>query len=126
MVLWPLQQIFEPFVLAAYDKFAPVASMDADIVGRGVDYVDVHVYGVKTRQCKYMQTQSFIRVGPILKDAVGRRIDIPELGGTKPLGNFDIGIWRVSPIAGGSDVLMFVQHDCKGRAVLTKIADLKL
>ena len=126
VALWPVTQLVSPFTWAMYDRAYPIVDMDGDIVGRGVDYADVHIYGKKNRQCKYLKIQSYIRIGNGLKDVTGTRIDTPETGGTKPIGSFDIGVWRVSPIAGGSDVVMFVQHDCDGRTVLTKIADEKL
>lgn len=123
IALWPITQIAAPFTWALYDKVYPIVTMDGDIVGRGADHADIHIYGKKNRQCKYIQTRSYIRIGEQLKDVTGNRIDTPETGGTKPLGTFDIGVWRVTPIAGGSDVVMYVQHDCSGRLVLTKIAD---
>ena len=114
-----------PMLKDQREKLSPVVQMDGDIVGRGADYIDVHVYGKKLRACKYLQTQAFARIGNILRDVQNRRIDTPETGGTKPLGSFDIGVWRLWPVPmkEASHVVMFVQHDCAGRVVVTKIAD---
>ena len=113
-----------PLMTEYRDTRNPVVAMDGDIVKRGVGFVDIHVYGEKLRKCRYMQTQAFARVDGQLKDMETKRIDTPETGATKPLGRFDIGVWHVSPLPPNTThAVMYVQHDCDGRVVVTKIAD---
>ena len=119
MVLQPTLQLLSSPVLAFYDWAYPVVVMDADIVARAADSVDLHIYGKKQRDCRYMGIQSFLKTQAVLSDANQKRTSMPETGQTKPLGNFDIGVWRVWPIAGAEHVLMYVQHSCNGRHVLT-------
>ena len=126
MILQPASQQLGDPLLMFYDYIYPVAKMEADIVARGPDSVDLHIYGKKQRNCTYVQMHSFAKSGDVMTDVHQKRIDIAEQGATKPIGVYDIGVWRVWPVAGATYVLMYVHHTCNGRHVLTKIADEKL
>jgi hypothetical protein len=47
---------------------------------------------------------------------------------TRPIGNFDLGLLVISPkpLVKTTDMLMYIEHDCNGRLVLNKIAEIKL
>ena len=122
----PLSLIFAPWANSVYDGFNPVVTMSGRVTGRGVESVDVQMGGQKHRACEYLKIQAFTRKGGILHDANIVRLDAESQGDTKPLGTFDIGIWRVWPIKGGTDVVVYVNHNCDDRIVVTKIADVKV
>lgn len=123
LMLFPISQLMGPSLGSGYDFLFPVVVMDGDILQRQPDFVDVHIWGEKRRNCKYMNLQAYTREKNLMHDAKISRIDGPNVGNTKPLGTFDIGVWRVTPIENRTSVVVFVRHDCSGRVVLTKIAD---
>lgn len=125
-LLSPLVANISPMSGNLYDKIYPVVTMVGKIKGRNEDSVDVQMGGTKHRSCKFLRLQGFTRLDGVLRDSNITRIDAKSEGITKPLGTFDIGVWRVWPINGGTDVVVYVNHDCDGRIVVTKIADAQL
>jgi len=114
-------------LLSAYDAVYPVVDMRGEINKIGGGEVIIHVVGVKNRDCKYIGIQAFTRFAGVLVDANKERISMPETGATKPTGRFDIGLWRIWPVSSLNDaVFLYVQHDCDGRRVVTKIAEVPL
>ena len=109
-----------------YDNTFPVVTMSGKVTNRMDDFVDVNVGGEKHRPCKFVSLQAFTRLNGVLRDSNLKRVDMPAAGDTKPLGSFNIGVWRVWPVNGGNEVVMYVTHDCDGRFVVTKIADERL
>ena len=110
-----------------YDETWPVVVMQGHLVGRVEDAVVVEVAGEKRRDCRYLRIQAFARgVDGALRDVFAMRQDRPEAGATKPLGTFNIGRWKIWPTDDAVAVLMYSQHDCSGRIVQTKIADVLL
>jgi hypothetical protein len=126
MLLSPLSDLAMEPAQRLYDHLSPVVSMEGDVVARAPDSVDIHLAGVKHRQCKYIGIRAYARTTKALADVNAIRIDMPADGSTKPVDHIDAGVWRVWPIASASEVLMYVQHDCNGRVVVTQIAEVKL
>lgn len=119
----PTWTIATNIVTRIYDSAFPVVTMSGKVTNRMDNFVDVQVGGEKHRPCKYVSLQAFTRLNGVLRDSNIKRVDIPSAGDTKPLGIFNIGVWRVWPIDGGHDVVLYVSHDCDGRIVVTKITD---
>jgi hypothetical protein len=114
-------------LMPLYDYVRPVVSMQGEIVERTADSVTLHMWGSKNRACKYIGIQGFSQVGNGPKrDTIITRLDMPSEGKTKPAGVFDIGHWRLQPVTGADHVSVYVQHDCDGRVVLTKITEVTL
>ena len=113
--------VFRPF-----DRAFPVVEMQGVIISRSGDAVDIHMSGTKNRECTYVQLLPYAVRGDRMHDLSIQRLDSIVKGDTKPLGNFDIGVWRVWPVGGASAVVIMVQHICAGRIVTTKIAEVKL
>lgn len=109
-----------------YDRLFPVVEMRGQLVRFDADAAVVHITGRKLRDCKYIRIQAYTEAAEgRLRDIYIRRVDIPETGGTKATGNYDIGYWAVRPVdVAHDDVRVFVQHECSGRTVLTKIAEI--
>jgi hypothetical protein len=128
VLISPASQGFWGVVLAAYDMLRPVVVLvNATIVDKGGDEVTVGLIVRKGRECDYIRLQAFgARGDEPLKDAYMRRLDVPENGATKPRGTFDIGTWRIWPTSGASSVIVYAQHDCSGRIVQTKLAEVAL
>lgn len=114
-----------PKLLEVYDDHYPVVEMHGTIVSADEGQVIVHMAGRKLRSCKYLSLAGYWRMGDgELKDANEDRIDVLRDGTTRPLGAFDIGVWRIWPRRPGSvAVVVYVSHNCGGRLVVTKIAD---
>lgn len=122
-------QVIAPLLLEARQArldSQPVVIMQGQIVSRDSSSVTIHLWGEKLRACTYVSVNAYTRHNGVMKDAFTKRLEAPHAGVTKPLGRFDIGNWLVWPIDGVSKVLIYSQHDCSGRVVITKIAEVDL
>lgn len=127
MLVAPAGQSAWRYIVSLYDEAWPVVAMHGHLVGRAEDAVVVEVEGEKLRDCRYARIHAFARgVDGALRDAFAVRQDHPEAGATKPLGVYNIGRWKIWPTDDAVAVLMYSQHDCGGRIVQTKIADVML
>lgn len=110
-----------------YDALVPVVRMQGELVSKTEDSVVVHIWGSKSRECKYLGLQAF-STGPNgnRRDANITRLDMPSAGATKPKGEFDIGNWKLWPVTGAVSVQVYVQHDCDGRILNAQIAEVVL
>lgn len=111
-----------------YDSVRPVVSMRANVASRGSDYVVVRLVAHKYRPCRYARMQAYaITAEHIMRSVYMERIDIPESGATRPVGEeFDAGLWRIWPTDGASSVALYAHHQCEDRQVSTRVADVKL
>lgn len=113
--------------LAYYDQARPVVAMSARLVSFEDGTARVAMSGEKIRPCTYLRMQAYTRSSDgALSDAYTRRDDRRERGDSKLPGTYDIGTWSVWPASGAVAVIMVVQHDCDGRIVQSKIADVAL
>ena len=123
----PIGQVWWDSVLDAYDQAKPVVQMNGTLVRQDAESVWLSISGKKLRPCTYIRLNAYGRNSSgVLVDAFARREDQPETGQTKPTGLFSIGLWRVWPKGDATAILVFSQHDCSGRIVLTKIAEVVL
>lgn len=115
---------------SAIDHFFPVVTMSAQLVSQERDSVTIHIQGEKHRSCRFVQLDSYYKtISGVMVDANEIRLDGQiQDGSTKPVGSFDLGLWRIFPAPQdrATEVEMFVEHDCNGRLVITKIADIPL
>lgn len=109
-----------------WDDVNPVVRMQGSIVARAPGSVTLHIKGEKLRTCQYLQIRAYAERDGLLHDINHERVDRPEDGHTKPPGVFDIGNWRLWPVAEASRVMVFTKHSCSGRLVVTKVADVPL
>jgi len=116
------------FVYGIYDSFFPVVTMTGSLVRReGDGGVVIHLAGKKNRACRFVQLDSFSKASGILRDATETRVDgVPQNSTSSPVGPFDQGNWLVWPTTEADQIVMYVEHDCDGRIVTTKIAEVKL
>lgn len=125
----PVGQTWWHYVLAIYDDAKPVVVMAGTLVQRdGPDGVVLHLAGEKKRSCRYLSMQAYtiLRDGR-LSDASAFRIDKPADGHSKPLGLFDLGLWRIWPVThDAAAVEVYAHYDCDDRIVITRIATVAL
>jgi phosphoribosyl-AMP cyclohydrolase len=120
----PLGDSWWRHVLDGYDERNPVVRMSGTLVKQDAESVWIEVVGEKLRACRYIRLQPYTRQkSGVLTDAYARRDGVPERGDTKPPGVYSIGTWRVWPRGEAVAVLMYVLHDCDGRVVTTKVAE---
>jgi hypothetical protein len=117
-------------LFSLYDHFFPVVTMQGKLVGRGDDgSVFVHITGTKNRDCQFLQIDSYStnKMG-FVRDANEERVGgYPVNGASKPVGTYDLGVWRVFPV--DKDAIrsrMYVEHSCNRRIVYTLISDVAL
>lgn len=114
-------------LLKGYDELYPVVDMRGELVESSPDSVFIRVTGKKNRACEYVALQAYYRSADgTMRDAYRERIGVGETRSTKPVGYFDIGVWRVWPRRDAVAVLMYTTHECSGRVVVTKVAEVML
>lgn len=108
--------------------WTPVVEMKGRVVAplQGGEIV-IGMRGWKHRgvECEYKGVQAFgIRQAAPNVDLRMARIDIPEDKNTKPKGWYDIGVWKVWPVASPSlmGVEVIITHNCGGTLWSTQIA----
>jgi hypothetical protein len=116
-------------LIEAFDAANPVLVVRARVVSVSTEDVVVSLAGEKRRDCQYIGLQAYTRQRGIdaLTDAYIRRLDIPETGVTRPIGSFrSFGEWRIWPRGNASVVLVYANHGCSGRLVISKVAEIQL
>ena len=127
VLLAPLGSSWWRAMQDAYDDAWPVVTLEPSVLKRDADSMLVHLVGKKHRGCTYLRIQAYTRrPDGTLADAFTKREDMPERGATKPVGQIDVGQWRIWPLTGGVAVEIYSQHDCDGRLVTTRVAEVKL
>lgn len=108
-----------------YDRHLPVVSMHGELLARPPGEAVLALSGHKHRDCRYMGLQAYtLEADGELHDVYRARVDVSEHRRTKPIGRFDFGNWRIWPVPDNARaVVVFVQHECSGRLVTTKVAD---
>lgn len=114
----------------AYDRGNPVLIAKATVVESSAEDVVVHLSGEKRRDCQYISLQAYTRAAAadgMWFEAYMRRVDKPESGVTRPLGEYaTFGLWRIWPRGQAGVVAIYAQHACGGRLVLSKLAEVML
>ena len=118
----------QPHVVGYYNRTAPVIHMQGELVHTDGHSTLIHIYGSKVRECKFIRLNAYyaFKHDGRLVDAFFERVDHRIDGSTKPVGEYDLGYWRIWPTDDASKVLMFVHHECKGETVISKIAEVKV
>ncbi len=104
----------------------PVVAMTGRLVQRDDVSVWVHIAGTKLRPCRFLAVTGYaINAGGVRRDANIERVDgITVRGDSKPPGEYDLGLWRVWPVADdAATVLVAVEHECGGVTVRSIIAE---
>lgn len=106
----------------------PVVRMTGELVRREGMEVWIHIRGAKLRDCRFGGLTAYAIDGGVRRDANIERADgIAVTGSTKPIGTYDIGVWRIWPVHGSADtVLVAVEHICDGVAIRSVIAEVPL
>ena len=110
-----------------YDDWRPVVKITGKRVSAEGNAVLIHMAGAKLRNCEYLRVSAFTAdVSGSMRDAHIGREARRETGETKPLGSFDLGVWRLWPTDGALRAIVYISHQCGDRIVRTKIADVAL
>ena len=113
-------------VQQAYDNVRPVLVLSVSIIERTADSVTLRLTGEKKRDCTLKSIHALTRNGLPMRDASIVRTDKPQNTETETTGSHDFGIWMVWPTDGASSVVVYVKHDCDGRAVFVSAPEIKL
>lgn len=96
-----------------YYIFFPVTWTKARLVSKDAQAAVVHIEGWKLRNCKYAGITSFSQVnGAPKRNARIERVDFPSFSETKPLGDHNMGSWKVWPLEGATHVIVYFWHSC--------------
>jgi hypothetical protein len=120
----PLGQFIATAVFEAFDIHNPVLRATSRVIARDADQIILSISVRKVRACHYLRMQAFgVARGGDMVDINLARTDRAEDGETRPVGEYNIGTWRVWPVAGSKAVVIYSNHLCDGRMVLSKVAE---
>jgi hypothetical protein len=112
---------------ATYDRLNPVVSMSGVLVETTGQTVRIGIRGSKHRDCMYLRMVSYgVDSKGTRHDMHMARLSMAEVGDSKPVGNYDLGIWELVPRGDAKRVQVDVVHLCGSRTVRTMIADVAL
>ena len=127
LIAVPLGMLFYESLQDLYERAFPV------VVGVGVLEVQtkeelvVHLTANKRRDCKFMRVNAYgIDLAGQLELLNLVRVDGPPAGATHPVGNLDLGHWKIWPTSDAVRVMVNVQHLCGSRIVVTTLSNLPL
>lgn len=124
-LLVPLGTSLYDWLADRYDGAFPVVEMHGKLLSHGDNEAVIALGGRKLRDCSYIRIQAYsVGADGNMSDTFIARTDIPEHGGTRPIGEFQIGTWRVWPLPNSRGITVYINHLCGSRIVLTKVADI--
>jgi hypothetical protein len=119
-------------VLAAWDNAFPVIEpVEAEVSNRSGDEVFLNIIAKKNKgeECTLIRIYGYgIDASGVFSLATVRRPDgSPFMGIIHGKGTHDFGVWRVKPAdADTVRVQVYVEHNCLGRVIKSKMADVRL
>lgn len=129
VLVWP--NLAGP-VIAAYDSAFPVIEpVEAEVTDRHGDEVYLNIIAKKNRgeECTLIRIYGYgIDNAGVFSLATVRRPDgSTHAGIIHGEGTHDFGLWRIKPTDEDTvRVQVFVEHNCLGRVIKSKMADAKL
>lgn len=127
LILVPLSDVGIDSVRGVYDDRNPVIIANGTILAQREDWAEVAIVGDKRRACIYVAMSAFSTdASGMLRDTFVSRVDMPASGTTRPLGTQTLGVWRIWPVLGATRIELWITHQCEGRLVRTKLADVEL
>lgn len=119
-------------VLSAWDSVFPVLEpVQADVLARESDAVVLNIIARKTKgeECRLIRVYAYgIDAEGTHSLATVRRLDgSAQQGITHDAGTHDFGPWRIKPTSPETvRVQVYVEHNCLGRVVKSKLAEAAL
>jgi hypothetical protein len=119
-------------VIAAWDNAFPVIEpVEAEVLDRHGDEVFINIIAKKNKgeECTLIRIYGYgIDPAGVFSLATVRRPDgSPFMGIIHGKGTHDFGIWRIKPTdADTARVQVYVEHNCLGRVIKSKMADVRL
>jgi hypothetical protein len=119
-------------VLSAWDAVFPVIEpISADVIEREPDAVVIGLVAKKTKgeECRLVRIYGYgVDASGVLSLATVRRPDgTQQQGITHGEGVHDFGLWRVRPVDQDAvTVQIYVEHQCLGRVIRSKMAEVSL
>lgn len=126
-MLVPIGASFAEWTAEQYDKAFPVVVMTGTLLSLSDNEAMISLQGRKLRKCAYIRTRAYAMDGDgDMHDTYIARADMPETGETRPVGAFQSGIWRVWPLPNSRSIVVYMNHLCGSRIVVTHGADIDL
>jgi hypothetical protein len=118
--------------LSAWDAAFPVLEpIAAEVIEREPDAVVIGLVAKKTKgeECRLIRIYGYgVDASGVLSLATVRRPDgSPQMGITHGPGVHDFGLWRVRPVDRDAVLVqVYVEHQCLGRVIRSKMAEVPL
>jgi len=127
LLVVPLSVIIYNSIQDLYERAFPVVVGSGVLVSQTKEEIVVHLKEDKRRDCKFMRINAYgIDADKQLELLNIDRVDGPPIGATHPVGDIDLGAWRIWPSNDAVQVMINVQHLCGARIVVTTIANVAL
>ncbi len=127
VMLVPIATFVVDWVEDRYDAAYPVVEMTGTLLSQQTGEAIIALDGRKIRDCIYLRTRAYaIDSTGHLNDTFIARVDMPETGETRPAGDFRGGMWRVWPLPNSRGIVVYTNHLCGSRVVVTKVANINL
>jgi hypothetical protein len=123
----PAFSVVNEWMLEAYDSRYPVASAVVTRVPSPPGEVHLTMITTKHRSCTILRVSAYQRG----EGKAHNRVNIQKVTGghidTIPAGKTVAStLWRIWPTEAQGDLSIYVEHDCDGRVVRTKLAELEV
>lgn len=126
-LLVPVGTSLTDWMADQYDRTFPVVVMTGALLSMSDNEAIVSLQGRKLRECAYIRTRAYAMDGDgDMHDTYIARVDMPETGETRPVGSFQSGVWRVWPLPNSRAIVIYMNHLCGSRLVVTRGADIDL
>jgi hypothetical protein len=126
-MLVPIGTAFADWLIERYDLAFPVVAMHGTLMSISDNEATITLQGRKLRKCGYIRLRAYAIDGDgDMHDTYIARVDVPETGETRPTGEFSSGMWRVWPLPNSRGIVVYANHLCGSRIVVTKVADIDL
>lgn len=127
LAMVPVGEWGTAFVRDAYDRGHPVVVAEGVLFERDADSVTLAISGEKHRDCEYVAIAGYtIGSDGLLRSTYIQRVDQPSIGATRPVGRQSFGLWRLWPTDRSVRAEVWISHQCGGRLVRTKVAEVAL
>jgi len=122
----PLFSVVSESLLSVYDEHYPVATAVVTRVPSPPGEVHLTMIATKHRSCTILRVSAYQRG----EGQAYNRVNIAKVTGpidTIPTGKTVAStLWRIWPTEAQGDLFIYVEHDCDGRIVRTKLAELEV
>lgn len=112
-----------------FHQNTPVVNMKGQLVANEPNSITVHIQGEVLRPCSFVSVGAMYQRSdsPKLISAFLEQVgNVPKENLTRPVGENDLGLWKIYPTKEAVRVLVYTHHECGKESVVSKVAEIQL